>query len=72
MSNSDIEEAVLAILKTAGELSAAQGALDATPDLTPAARDFAMHKVCDAFRQFESGAKAITKPLRVSITLTPR
>jgi hypothetical protein len=32
MSNSDIEEAVLAILKTAGELSAEQGALDATPD----------------------------------------
>ena len=68
----DIEEAVKALLRAAAQLSAAQAALDATPDLTTAPRDFAARKVCDAFRAFESGAKAITKPTRISITLSPR
>ena len=72
MSDIDIEEAVKAILKASAELSAAQAALDATPDLTTAPRDFAARKVCDAFRAFESGAKAITRPTRITVTLTPR
>jgi hypothetical protein len=72
MSDSDLQHAVMALLKAAGELSDAQAALDATPDLTTAPRDFAVRKVCDAFRAFESGAKAITKPTRISITLSPR
>ncbi len=70
MSN-DIEEAVLAILKAAGELSAAQFALDRTPDATTAPRDFAARKVADAFRTWETSAKAIKSPVRVSITLRP-
>ena len=68
-SDSDIEQAVMAILKASAELSAAQAALDTTPDLTTAPRDFAARKVVDAFRAFESGAKAITRPTRISITL---
>ena len=70
MSN-DIEEAVLAILKAAGELSAAQFALDRTPDATTVPRDFAARKVVDAFRTWEASAKAIKSPVRVSITLRP-
>jgi len=38
---SDIEEAVRAILKACAELSAAQAALDHTPDATTAPRDYA-------------------------------
>ena len=72
MSNSDLQHAVMALLKAAGELSDAQTALDRDHELTTAPRDFAARKVCDAFRGFESGAKAITRPTRVSITLTPR
>ena len=49
-----------------------QAALDRDHELTTAPRDFAARKVRDAFRAFESGAKAITKPLTVKITLTPR
>ncbi len=67
MSDSDIEEAVRAILKASAELSRAQAALEATPDLTTAPRDFAARKVCDAFRAFESAAKAITKPTRITL-----
>jgi len=70
MSN-DIEEAVLAILKAAGELSAAQFALDRTPDATTVPRDFAARKVVDAFRTWEASAEAIKSPVRVSITLRP-
>jgi hypothetical protein len=70
MSNADdIQHAMMAILKASAELTTAQAALDTTPDLTTAPRDHAARKVCDAFRQFESGAKAITKPTRISITL---
>lgn len=72
MTDSDIEHAVMALLKAAGELSDAQAALDATPDLTTAPRDFAAHKVVEAFNAFAVGAKAITRPTRVSITLSPR
>lgn len=54
------------------ELSAAQAALDRDHELTIAPRDFAARKVCDAFRAFESGAKAITRPTRITVTLTPR
>jgi hypothetical protein len=70
MSN-DIEEAVLAILKAAGELSVAQFALDRTPDATTVSRDFAARKVVDAFRTWEASAEAIKSPVRVSITLRP-
>jgi len=68
----ELQHAVMAILKASSELSAAQAALDATPDLTTAPRDFAARKVCDAFRAFESGAKAAKKPLTVKITLSPQ
>ena len=68
----ELQHAVMAILKASGELSAAQAALDATPDLTTAPRDFAARKVCDAFRAFESCAKAAKKPLTVKITLSPQ
>ncbi len=71
MSDSDLQHAVMALLKAAGELSDAQAALDATPDLTTAPRDFAVRKVCEAFARFAAGAKALTKPTRISITLTP-
>lgn len=71
MSDRDIEHAVMAILKTAGELSAAQAALDATPDLTTASRDHALQKVVSAFRDFEVAVKAITRPTRITMTLTP-
>jgi alkylhydroperoxidase family enzyme len=70
-NNSDLQHAVMALLKTAGDLSDAQALLDATPDLTTAPRDHASRKVCDAFRAFESGAKAAKKPLRITIRLTP-
>ncbi len=70
MSN-DIEEATLAILKAAGELSAAQFVLDRTPDATTVPRDFAARKVVDAFRTWETSANAIKSPVRVSITLRP-
>jgi len=56
---------------TASELSAAQADFDRDHELTTAPRDFAARKVCDAFRQFESGAKAITKPTAIKITLSP-
>jgi hypothetical protein len=73
MSNSDdLQHAVMAILKASAELSQAQAALDATPNLTTASRDFAARKVCDAFCTFESSAKAITRPTRITITLSPR
>jgi hypothetical protein len=72
MGNSDIEEAVRAPLKAAGELSAAQAALDVTPDLTTAPRDHALQKAVTAFREFEAAAKAITRPTRITVTLTPR
>ena len=50
---------------------AAQAALDRTPDATTAPRDHAARKVCDAFRAFESGAKAATKPLRIGSNRIP-
>lgn len=72
MSDSDIEEAVKAILKASAELSQAQAALDRDHELTTAPRDFAARKICDAFRAFETSAKAITRPTRITITLSPR
>ncbi len=72
MSDDDLQHAVMAILKTASELSAAQAALDATPDLTTAPRDFAARKVCEAFDRFAAGAKAAKKPLTIKITLSPQ
>ena len=71
MSNAELSESVYALLRAARELSDAQAALDRDHELTAVPRDFAARKVCDAFRAFERGAKAITKATRVSITLAP-
>jgi hypothetical protein len=71
MSNAELSESVYALLPAAGELSAAQAALDRDHELTTAPRDFAARKVCDAFRAFESGAKAITRPTAITIRLSP-
>ncbi|MGD0335104.1 MAG: hypothetical protein ABSA90_17900 [Xanthobacteraceae bacterium] len=70
--SADLQEAVYALLRAASELSREQERLSHDPELAPVARDHAMGKVVEAFRAFESGAKAITKPTRVSITLSPR
>ena len=69
---SDIEEAVRAILKACAELSAAQAALDRTPDATTAPRDYAVTKVIEAFNRFAAGAQAAKKPLAIKITLSPQ
>ena len=69
---SDIEEAVRAILKACAELSAAQAALDRTPDTTTAPRDHAVTKVIEAFNRFAAGAQAAKKPLAIKITLSPQ
>jgi len=71
MSDADLQQSILSILKAAGELSAAQFALDRMPDGTTAPRDYAARKVVDAFRAWEASAKAIKSPVRVSITLRP-
>ena len=55
MSNSDIEEAVRAILKACAT----------------APRDFAATKVIEAFNRFAVGAQAAKKPLSITIRLTP-
>lgn len=68
---SETEHALMAILKAAAELSAAQARLDAIPDLTTAERDDAARKVVEAFDRFATGARAATKPLRITITLSP-
>jgi hypothetical protein len=70
MSNSDIEEAVRAILKASAELSAAQAALDRDHELTTAPRDFAVTKVIEAFNRFAAGAQAAKKPLAITISLS--
>lgn len=67
----EISDAVHDLLRAAARLSAAQARLDATPDLTTVERDHAARKVCEAFRHFEAGAKAILKPVTVSIRLAP-
>ena len=61
---SDIEETVRAILKACAELSAAQAALDRTPDATTAPRDYAVTKVIEAFNRFAAGAQAAKNRLR--------
>ena len=61
---SDIEEAVRAILKACAELSAAQAALDRTPDTTTAPRDHAVTKVIEAFNRFAAGARRQRSRLR--------
>lgn len=65
----EIGTAVYEILKAAAALSAAQARLAATPDLAPAERDHAAGRVVDAFRRFETAAKAAPKPLAVTIRL---
>jgi hypothetical protein len=72
-SNSDdLQHAMMAILKASAELSTAQAALDATPDLTTAPRDHAARKVVEAFNRFAAGAQAAKKPLTIKITLSPQ
>jgi hypothetical protein len=75
MSDSDLQNAVMALLQTAGELSDAQAALDRDHELTTAPRDQAARKVCDAFRafnRFAAGAQAAKKSLTIKITLSPQ
>jgi hypothetical protein len=67
----EISDAMHDLLRAAAGLSAAQARLDATPDLTTVERDYAMQKTVAAFRRFEAGAKAVRKPVTVSIQLAP-
>jgi len=70
MSNAELSESVYALLRATRELSAAQAALDRDPELTTAPRDHAMTKVIEAFRRFETSAKASKMPLAVTIRLS--
>jgi hypothetical protein len=70
-TKAEISEALYAVLKAAATLSAAQARLAATPDLATAERDHATQKVCDAFRRFETTARATREPLAVTIRLDP-
>jgi hypothetical protein len=70
MSNAELSESVYALLKAAGELSAAQAALGRDHELTTAPRDHAMTKVIEAFNRFAAGAQAAKKPLAIKITLS--
>lgn len=65
----EIGTAVYDILKAAAQLSSASARLATTPDLSPAERDHAAGRVVDAFRRFETAAKAAPKPLAVTIRL---
>jgi len=71
MSNAELSESVYALLKAAGELSAAQAAHGRDHELTTTPRDHAMTKVIEAFNRFAASAKASTKPLTIKITLSP-
>ncbi len=66
----DLQDAVTTLLLAAGELS--QAALDQDAERDPAPRDHAARKVVEAFRRFEVGAKAIKRPTRITVTLSPR
>ena len=68
----DLQDAVTTLLRAAGELSQEQAALDQDAERDPAPRDHAARKVVEAFRRFEVGAKAIKRPTRITVTLSPR
>ena len=70
-TETDLQEAVRAILKALAELSAAQATLDQNPEQTTAPRDHYARKAVAAFRQFEAAAKSSKIPLTISIRLTP-
>ena len=70
-TETDLQEAVRAILKALAELSAAQSTLDQNPEQTTAPRDHYARKSVAAFRQFEAAAKSIKRSLTISIRLTP-
>jgi hypothetical protein len=70
-TQTDLQEAVRAILKALAELSAAQAALDHDPEQATAPRDHAARKAIDAFRRFEAGAKGSKTPLTITIRLKP-
>ena len=72
MNDRELSESVYALLRAAGELSAAQAALDRDHELTAAPRDFAVTKVIEAFNRFAAGAQAAKKPLAIKITLSPQ
>ena len=69
-THAEISEAVQALLRAAAELSAAQAACDKDRERDPAPRDYAARKVVEAFDRFATGARAATKPLRITITLS--
>ena len=70
-TRAELSEAVRSILQELAELSAAQAALDQSPEQTTAPRDYYARKAVEAFRRFEAGAKGIKSPLTISIRLTP-
>jgi hypothetical protein len=70
-TQTELSEAVRSILRALAELSAAQAALDSTPDQSTAPRDHYARKAVAAFRLFEAGAKGAKKPLTITIRLSP-
>jgi hypothetical protein len=46
--------------------------LDQDAERAPAARDYAVRKLVEAFKRFEVGAQATTKALTIKITLSPQ
>jgi hypothetical protein len=56
-TQTELSEAVRSILRALAELSAAQAALDSTPDQSTAPRDHYARKAVAAFRLFEAGAQ---------------
>ena len=68
----DLQEAVGAILRASAELSREQDLLDQDAERAPAARDYAVRKLVEAFKRFEVGAQAAKKPLTIKITLSPQ
>jgi len=70
--SADVQEAVGAILRAAAALSREQDLLDQDAERAPAARDYAVRKLVEAFKRFEVGAQAATKPLTIKIILSPQ
>ena len=72
MAQAELSETVQALLRAAAELSREQTLLDQDPERAPAARDYVVRKLVEAFKRFEVGAQAAKKPLTIKITLKPQ
>jgi hypothetical protein len=57
------EETVREILRAVSELLREQDLLHQDAERAPAARDYAVRKLVEAFKRFEVGAQAAEKPL---------